>query len=70
MKKNRILNYVFEVLITAVVFFVLRMLAELVFDTESTWKDISLWAIFFGICWVPTRRFLVKKGIIEDEFKY
>ena len=70
MKKKILKNIFFEMLLTAVVWFVLRMAIELVFDTDETWKGIALWAVLCGITWVPFRRFLVKKGIIKDDFDY
>lgn len=70
MKKNLSKNIAIEMLLTAVVLFVLRMAIELIFDTGETWKGIALWAVLCGITWVPFRRFLVKKGIIKDEFDY
>ena len=68
MKKKGI-NYGVEILLTAVIWFVLRMGFELIIDSGSSWKDIALWAILCGIFWVPIRRFLVKKNIIKDEFE-
>ena len=51
MKKKGI-NYGVEILLTAVIWFVLRMGFELIIDTGSSWKDIALWAILCGIFWI------------------
>ena len=70
MKKKILKNIFFEMLLTAVVWFVLRMAIELVFDTDETWKGIALWAVLCGIIYPPIRRYLAKKDIIKDEFDY
>lgn len=70
MKKKILKNIFFEMLLTAVVWFVLRIAIELFFDTDETWKGIALWAVLCGIIYPPIRRYLAKKDIIKDEFDY
>ena len=67
--KKKIFDYGFEMLVTIVMFFIIRMVIELIFDTGESWKDIAIWAILCGIVWPPIRRYFVKKDIIKDEFK-
>ena len=72
MDKNKIKEHILiltEVLITSVLMFVLRMVSELIVDTGETWKSIAIWAVLFGITWPIVRRYLVKKNILEDNYK-
>lgn len=70
MDKNKIREHILtEMVLTAIIIFVLRSIGELIIDTGETWKSIVTFSLLFGIAYPPIRRYLVKKNILEDNYK-
>ncbi|MBQ4484275.1 MAG: hypothetical protein II934_04675 [Prevotella sp.] len=70
MDKNKIREHILtEMVLTAIIIFVLRSIGELIIDTGETWKSIVAFSLLFGIGYPPIRRYLVKKNNLEDNYK-